>query len=82
MKSRLCVLTLVAMIFSLSGCGPSNQAYLAETSYYQALQAVVAQQTNNPILLEIKAKDATKDIVLSNVESIIVYAPHSHRTAL
>ena len=75
MRSRLCVLIVCALIFLLSGCGPSTQAYLAETSYYQALQAIVSQQTTNPILLEIKAKDPEKDIVLSNVESITVYAP-------
>lgn len=75
MRSRLCVLIAIAMICSLSGCGPTKEAYLAETSYYQALQAIVGQQTSNPILLEIKAKDPAKDIVLSNVESITVYAP-------
>lgn len=70
---RICLL-LVAIAL-LVGCGPTKEAYLAETSYYEALQAVVNQQTTNPILLEIKAKDATKDIVISNVESITVYAP-------
>lgn len=75
MRSRLCVLIAIAMICSLSGCGPTKEAYLAESSYYSAMSAVVAQQTSNPILLEIKAKDPEKDIVLSNVESITVYAP-------
>lgn len=69
------VLILIAIMFMLTGCGPTKDAYLAETSYYQALQAIVAQQTSNPVLLEIKAKDASKDIVLSNVESIVVYQP-------
>lgn len=75
MKSKLCVLIVIAMMFLLSGCGPTKEAYLAESNYYSAMSAVVAQQKSNPILLEIKAKDPNKDIVLSNVESITVYAP-------
>ena len=75
MKSRRYVLTaVIALIFLSSGC-VSDKAYLAEKAYYTAMQAVASQQTSNPILLEIKAQDASKDIVLSNVASITVYAP-------
>lgn len=74
---RKSVTIIIALMFLLLtiGCGPSKEAYLAETSYYEALSNLLAQQNNNQVLLEIKAKDSSKDIVLSNVESITVYAP-------
>ena len=71
------------LLATLTACQPTAAMIEAEKAFYQA-QVEIAKNRNggNPVLLEIKAQDATKDMVFSNVASITVFAPPSKDDAV
>ncbi len=71
------------LLTTLTACQPTAAMIEAEKAFYEA-QVEIAKNRNggNPVLLEIKAQDATKDMVFSNVASITVFAPPSKDDAV
>lgn len=84
MKRYLAVVVAgMFLLATLTACQPTAAMIEAEKAFYQA-QVEIAKNRNggNPVLLEIKAQDATKDMVFSNVASITVFAPPSKDDAV
>jgi len=65
---------LLLIVVFMVGCQPSHDMLEAEKAYYAAYAGLNTTGESRP-LFELRAQDPSKDIVLQNVQSIIVYAP-------
>src|SRR5574343_173431 len=71
------------LLATLTACQPTAAMIEAEKAFYQAQVEISKNRGGgNPVLLEIKAQDATKDMIFSNVASITVFAPPSKDDAV
>lgn len=83
-KKYVSMIVATAFLFlNLTACQPSVAMIEAEKAFYQA-QIEISKNRNggNPILLQIKASDASKDMVFQNVAEITVFAPPSKDDAV
>ena len=84
MKRYLAVVVAgMFLLATLTACQPTAAMIEAEKAFYQAQVEISKNRGGgNPVLLEIKAQDATKDMIFSNVASITVFAPPSKDDAV
>ena len=76
MKRLICILMVLTLLPFFQACQPTAAMLDAERDYYRYNAEIMkARSVPNKPLLEIRAMDPKKDMVFSNVASIVVYAP-------
>lgn len=76
MKRIILAMAALILIPAMQACQPTSAMVTAEIEFYKMQAEIMKNQSGSgQPLLQIKAQDASRDMIFQNVAEIIVYAP-------